>query len=33
MGKRFEVGDHATWNWEAGHVSGKIIQVHTKDVD
>jgi hypothetical protein len=22
-----------TWNWEAGHVSGKIIKVHTKDVD
>jgi hypothetical protein len=23
MGKRFEVGDHVTWNSEAGHVSGK----------
>ena len=22
-----------TWNSEAGHVSGKIIKVHTKDVD
>ena len=33
MGKRFEVGDHVTWNSEAGHVSGKIIKVHRKDVD
>lgn len=22
-----------TWNSEAGHVSGKIIKLHTKDVD
>jgi len=33
MGKRFKVGDYVTWNSEAGHVSGKIIKVHTKDVD
>ena len=33
MEKRFKVGDHVTWNSEAGHVSGKIIKVHTKDVD
>jgi len=33
MGKRFEVGDHVTWNSEAGHVSGGIIKVHSKDVD
>jgi Protein of unknown function, DUF488/Hypervirulence associated proteins TUDOR domain len=33
MGKRFKVGDHVTWNSEAGHVSGKIIKVHTRDVD
>ena len=33
IGKRFKVGDHVTWNSEAGHVSGKIIKVHTKDVD
>jgi hypothetical protein len=32
MGKRFKVGDHVTWNSEAGHVSGTIIKVHTKDV-
>ncbi|MEO6381692.1 MAG: DUF2945 domain-containing protein [Nitrobacter sp.] len=31
MEKRFKVGDHVTWNSEAGHVSGKIIKVHTKE--
>jgi len=30
---KFKVGDHVTWNSEAGHVSGMIIKVHTKDVD
>jgi DUF2945 family protein len=33
MGKRFAVGDHVTWNSEAGYVSGKIIRVHLKDVN
>ena len=33
MSKRFAVGDHVTWNSEAGHVSGKITKVHTKDFD
>jgi hypothetical protein len=33
MSARFKVGDHVTWNSEAGHVSGKIIKVHTKDAD
>jgi hypothetical protein len=33
MGKRFNVGDHVTWNSEAGHVSGTVIKVHTKDFD
>jgi len=28
----FKIGDHVTWNSEAGHVSGKIIKRHTKDV-
>ena len=32
MTKKFSVGDHVTWNSEAGHVSGKIIKVHTKNV-
>ncbi len=33
MTKRFRVGDHVTWNSEAGHVSGTIIKVHTENVD
>jgi hypothetical protein len=33
MMKRFKVGDRVSWNSEAGHVSGTIIKVHTKDVD
>ncbi len=33
MAERFKVGDHVTWNSEAGHVSGKIIKVHTKYAD
>ena len=33
MKRKFEVGDHVTWNSEAGHVSGTIVRVHTKDVD
>ena len=32
MKKRFEVGDHVSWNSEAGRVSGRIIRVHTADV-
>ena len=31
MPKKLKVGDHVTWNSEAGHVSGTIIKVHTKD--
>ncbi len=33
MPSRFKVGDHVTWNSEAGHVSGHITKVHTKDFD
>jgi hypothetical protein len=33
MAKMLKVGDHVTWNSEAGHVSGRIVRVHTKDVD
>lgn len=33
MAEKFKVGDHVGWNSEAGHVSGKIIKVHTKDVN
>jgi Hypervirulence associated proteins TUDOR domain len=31
MAAKFKVGDHVTWNSEAGRVSGKIINVHVKD--
>jgi hypothetical protein len=33
MAKEFKRGDHVSWNSEAGHVSGRIIKVHTRDVD
>ena len=33
MAKRFKVGDHVSWNSEAGRVSGKIIRVHTQDTE
>lgn len=31
MSTRFEVGDHVRWNSEAGHVTGTIVRIHTKD--
>lgn len=33
MAKTFEVGDHVSWNSEAGRVSGHVVRVHTKDVN
>ena len=33
MTTMFKVGDHVGWNSEAGHVSGRIIKVHTRDFD
>ncbi|MDY0344342.1 MAG: DUF2945 domain-containing protein [Lentimicrobium sp.] len=33
MEKSFKIGDHVKWNSEAGHVSGKIIKIHTADFD
>ncbi|HJR15043.1 MAG TPA: DUF2945 domain-containing protein [Rhodanobacteraceae bacterium] len=30
---RFKVGDHVKWNSEAGHVSGVITKIHTRDFD
>jgi hypothetical protein len=30
---KFKVGDHVTWNSEAGHVSGRITKVHTQHTD
>ena len=29
----FKIGDHVSWNSEAGRVSGRIVRVHTKNVD
>jgi hypothetical protein len=31
--KTFKVGDHVSWNSEAGRVSGRITRVHTSDVN
>ena len=33
MAKSFKVGDHVSWNSEAGRVSGLIVRVHTRDVN
>ena len=33
MTKTFKIGDHVSWNSEAGRVSGRIIKVHTKRVN
>ncbi|MGY5810714.1 DUF2945 domain-containing protein [Rhizobium sp. LEGMi198b] len=33
MGKTFKVGDRVSWNSEAGHVSGTITKIHTRDFD
>jgi hypothetical protein len=31
MPKQFTVGDHVSWNSEAGRVTGRIIKVHRTD--
>jgi len=33
MSQRFHVGDHVSWNSEAGRVSGTITQIHSRDFD
>lgn len=33
MATKYSVGDHVSWNSEAGRVSGKIIKVHTEDFE
>ena len=33
MIKKFKVGDHVSWNSEAGGVRGRIVRVHTADVE
>lgn len=29
----FSVGDHVSWNSEAGRVRGTIVKIHTRDFD
>ena len=29
----FKIGDHMSWNSEAGRVRGKIVKVHRRDVN
>jgi hypothetical protein len=29
----FKIGDHVSWNSEAGRVRGRVVRVHTKDVN
>lgn len=31
MTERFRIGEHVTWNSEAGRVSGTIKAIHTSD--
>lgn len=31
--RRFKLHDHVGWNSEAGRVSGRIIKVHTTDME
>lgn len=33
MSSHYKVGDHVSWNSEAGRVSGVIIKVHTQNFD
>ncbi|MGH7003899.1 MAG: DUF2945 domain-containing protein [Alphaproteobacteria bacterium] len=33
MSARFKVGDHVRWNSEAGHVSGTIARIYTRDTE
>jgi hypothetical protein len=33
MATQFKIGDHVSWNSEAGRVRGTIIKVHRKDVN
>jgi hypothetical protein len=33
MSERFRIGDHVGWNSEAGHVSGRIIAIHTQNTN
>ncbi len=32
MAEKFKIGDHVSWNSEAGRVRGRIIKKHAADV-
>jgi len=32
MARRYSIGDHVSWNSEAGRVRGRIVKVHIHDV-
>ncbi len=33
MKKRFKIGDHVSWNSEAGRVSGHVVRVVTSEIE
>ena len=33
MKKNLKIGDHVSWNSEAGRVTGTIVKIHTKDFE
>ncbi len=33
MKNKFKIGDHVSWNSEAGRVSGIIVRVHTSNFE
>ncbi|HTH80276.1 MAG TPA: DUF2945 domain-containing protein [Ramlibacter sp.] len=33
MAHEFKIGDRVRWNSEAGHVTGRIVKVHTSDTE
>ncbi|HAB03346.1 MAG TPA: DUF2945 domain-containing protein [Pseudomonas sp.] len=33
MSHTFKRGDHVRWNSEAGMIDGKVVKVHTEDVE
>ncbi|HEY5205520.1 MAG TPA: DUF2945 domain-containing protein [Roseiarcus sp.] len=33
MANKFGIGDHVSWNSEAGRVSGTVVRVHMRDFE
>ena len=33
MVNKFKIGDHVSWNSEAGRVRGRVVRIHTTNVD